>query len=90
MCVSRIAGTIFRNKLKEYLAAYVNEIPTDSLTAVQQSVDAIFTLPPAIQDLVISAYIRSLNHVFLLGIPAGILASISAAYVEFQACSNVI
>ncbi|KAJ7315434.1 hypothetical protein DFH08DRAFT_1040174, partial [Mycena albidolilacea] len=77
-----IAGTIFRNKLKEYLAAYVNEIPSDSLTAVQQSVDAIFTLPPAIQDLVISAYIRSLNHVFLLGIPAGILASISAAVTK--------
>ncbi|KAF7343870.1 ABC transporter [Mycena sanguinolenta] len=45
---SRIAGTIFRNKLKEYLAAYVNEIPIESLTAAQQSVDAIFTLPPGI------------------------------------------
>ncbi|KAJ7315411.1 hypothetical protein DFH08DRAFT_626052, partial [Mycena albidolilacea] len=79
--VSRIAGTIFCNKLKEYLAAYVNEIPTDSLMALQRSVDAIFALLPAMQHLVITAYIRSLNHVFLMGIPAGTLASISAAYV---------
>ncbi|KAF7369131.1 ABC transporter [Mycena venus] len=77
-----IAGTIFRNKLKDYLAAYASEISEEALQAVQQSVDAIFTLPIPVQELVISAYIRSLNHVFLLGIPAGILACIFSAMTK--------
>ena len=41
------------------------------------SVTAIFQLPPELQQQAIQAYSSSLDRVFLIGVPAGALASVS-------------
>jgi hypothetical protein len=45
------------------------------------SVTAIFDLPKELQAGVIEAYSYSLNRVFLMGVPASALASLSGLYV---------
>jgi hypothetical protein len=49
---------------------FSNLIPSASVTA-------IFDLPKELQPGVIEAYSYSLNRVFLMGVPAGALASLS-------------
>ncbi len=46
------------------------------------SVTAIFDLPKELQPGVIAAYSYSLNRVFLMGVPAGALASLSGLWVS--------
>jgi hypothetical protein len=48
------------------------------VTAVRQSVPLIFTLPAEQQEPVVRAYLKALNSVFLIGVPTGVLGSLSA------------
>ncbi|KAB5591533.1 Major facilitator (MFS1) transporter-like protein [Ceratobasidium theobromae] len=77
-----IAGTILANELTKYLALYAPDLPHDIGTVVRRNVAAIFELPPEQQGPVIHAYLKALNRVFLIGVPAGGLASLSALLVK--------
>lgn len=73
-----IAGTIFANQLQTQLAVFAPTLDPVTAFNVRQSVTIIFTLPLEQQKPVIEAYCRALGYVFILGIPSGILASLSS------------
>lgn len=73
-----IAGSVLANQLGKYLFLYAPDLPPAIAIAVRQSVSVIFTLPAEQQEPVIRAYLKALNSVFLIGVPAGVLASLSA------------
>jgi hypothetical protein len=77
----RIAGTIFDNQLRHNLP---RNLPPGVADAVVASVTAIKTLPPDVKAVVIDAYAKSLQPVFILGVPAGIMASLCALWVMFN------
>jgi len=76
-----IAGTIFGNRLSTSIAKYAPDLPQATIVAVKQSVSVIYTLEGADQAGVIKAYSEALGYVFIIGIPAGILASLSALLI---------
>jgi hypothetical protein len=71
----RIAGTIFDNQLRHNIP---KNLPPGVAEAVVASVTAIKTLPPDVKTVIIEAYAKSLQPVFILGVPAGIMASLCA------------
>jgi hypothetical protein len=73
-----IAGTVLANELSKYLAIYAPELLADILLAVRRNVSVIFTLPTDQQEAAVHAYTQALNNVFLIGVPAGALASFLA------------
>ncbi|QRW16005.1 major facilitator superfamily transporter [Rhizoctonia solani] len=77
-----IAGSILANQMIKYLAIYAPDLPQEVANAVRQSVSLIFTLPAEQQEPVIRAYLKALNSVFLIGVPTGVLASLSALFVK--------
>ncbi|CAE7095866.1 unnamed protein product [Rhizoctonia solani] len=77
-----IAGAILANQMVKYLAIYAPDLPHEVATAVRQSVSLIFTLPVEQQEPVIRAYLKALNSVFLIGVPTGVLASLSALFTK--------
>lgn len=80
-CVDSIAGSIFNNRLRHNLEFV--DLPVVLKLAVEQSVTVIAALPVDTRALVTAVYVKSLDPVFLLGVPAGILASLSALWVSF-------
>ncbi|KZW04065.1 ABC transporter [Exidia glandulosa HHB12029] len=74
-----IAGTVFANGLKANLPS---TLPPEVALAVRRSVSVIFTLPEDVRAEVVHAYIKSIDQVFLVGVPAGVLASLSAFLVK--------
>jgi len=77
-----IAGSVLANQLGKYLFLYAPDLPPSIAVAVRQSVAVIFTLPADQQGPVIRAYLKALNSVFLIGVPAGVLASLSALFTK--------
>lgn len=77
-----IAGTIFNNKLNTELSVYAPNLPPDTLEHVKQSVTVIFELEDTIKGGVIHAYVKALTWIFILCIPACVLASICGAFVR--------
>ncbi|CAE6512389.1 unnamed protein product [Rhizoctonia solani] len=77
-----IAGSILANQMVKYLGIYAPDLPQEVATAVRQSVSLIFTLPAEQQEPVIRAYLKALNSVFLIGVPTGVLASLSALFTK--------
>ncbi|KAF8315117.1 ABC transporter [Clavulina sp. PMI_390] len=77
-----IAGTIFANQLVVELHKYASGLDPTVADKVRQSVTYIFTLPVEEQAPVIQAYSRSVGFVFLMVIPAGILASLCGLLVR--------
>ncbi|EIN10640.1 hypothetical protein PUNSTDRAFT_132726 [Punctularia strigosozonata HHB-11173 SS5] len=76
--LGRIAGTVFDNQLRHNLP---KTLPDGVANAVVASVTAIKSLSPEVKAVVIEAYAKSLQPVFILGVPAGILALLSAILV---------
>jgi hypothetical protein len=74
-----IAGTIFASGLGKYLPL---DLPENIRQEVRSSVSVVFTLPEPQRSTVIAAYIKSIDRVFLLGIPAGVLASLSSFLIK--------
>jgi hypothetical protein len=70
-----IAGTLFSNQIRSNLPAGLDPAVAK---AVVGSVTVIKTLPADIQGSVINAYVKSLRPVFIIAVPSGALASISA------------
>ncbi|QRV80260.1 major facilitator superfamily transporter [Ceratobasidium sp. AG-Ba] len=77
-----IAGSVLANQLGKYLFLYAPDLPEGVSMAVRQSVSVIFTLPQEQRDVVIRAYLKALNTVFLIGVPTGALASLSGFLVK--------
>lgn len=70
-----IAGTVFSNQLTSNLP---KDLDPTIAKAVAQSVLVIKTLPEALRGPVVDAYAQSLRYVFVIAIPAGAFASLSA------------
>jgi hypothetical protein len=64
-----VAGAVFANKLSLSLLEIAPNLPAEITEGVRQSVTIIYTLPAEQQRLVIQAYVRALNYVYLVGIP---------------------
>jgi hypothetical protein len=70
-----IAGTVFNNQLHSNLPS---TLPADVAAQVVASVTVIKTLAEPVRGIVIAAYVQSLRPVFVIAVPAGALASLSA------------
>ncbi|KAG8874894.1 hypothetical protein FRB97_005554 [Tulasnella sp. 331] len=77
-----VAGTIFGNRLGVSLGKYAPDLPAATVQAIKSSVTAIATLSGDDKANVIRAYSEALGYVFILGIPAGLLASASALMIK--------
>ncbi|KAG9101894.1 hypothetical protein FRC06_002508, partial [Ceratobasidium sp. 370] len=77
-----IAGAVFANKLSSSLFELAPDLPEDIVHGVKQSVTIIFTLPADQQALVIKAYVKALNYVYLIGVPVCIVASLAAFLIK--------
>lgn len=74
-----IGSALFTNKLGQYLKELAPDAPFE---LVLQSITAVWTLPVDQRTEVIHAYVLSLRYIFILGVPAGGLASISALLIR--------
>ncbi|SCV67930.1 BQ2448_51 [Microbotryum intermedium] len=74
-----ISSTVFGSKLSSALKEFAPDAPFE---LVRNSVEAIKTLPADIKPAVIHAYVVALNNVFVIGVAAGALASLSALLVR--------
>ncbi|KAF9515229.1 hypothetical protein BS47DRAFT_1484607 [Hydnum rufescens UP504] len=77
-----ITGSIFANQLVKELAEFAPHLAPDVAHSVRQSVSYIFTLPLDEQEAVVSAYSKSLDYVWSLGVPPGVLASLATFMVR--------
>ncbi|GBE78995.1 Efflux pump roqT [Sparassis crispa] len=77
-----ISGTIFTNLLRTNLRVYAPQLPAALVVAVEQSVTAIAEVAPDMRAAVLHAYTFSISRVFLIGVPAGALASLSGMLVR--------
>lgn len=74
-----IASTMFSSKLASGLHQFAPDVDFE---LVRNSVEAIKTLPLSQRPGVIHAYVLALNRVFVIGVAAGGLASLSALLVR--------
>jgi len=74
-----IAGTVFANGLSKFLPA---DLAPDVRHAVRESVSAIFLLPVDQRAAVVDSYIKAIDQVFLIGVPAGVLGSLSSLLIN--------
>jgi len=77
-----VAGAIFGNRLSSGISKYAPNLDPAVSTAVRQSVHVIYTLEGDDRAHVIKAYSEALGYVFIIGIPAGILASVSGTLIR--------
>lgn len=73
-----ISGTIFTNLLRTNLRAYAPTLSPALAAAVEASVTAIgeVSAEGGLREAVLVAYTRAVSRVFLIGVPAGALASL--------------
>lgn len=67
-------GQVFNSKLAHYLNLYA---PTADLHKLVQSSEAVWDesiTPAALRPMVIQAYVKALNWVYIVGVPLGIVA----------------
>ncbi|KAF8597187.1 MFS general substrate transporter [Ceratobasidium sp. AG-I] len=74
-----IAGTIFSNELARNLLRYAPNVPTEVL---RNSVAAIKSLPQDQREGVVIAYSKSIDSVYLLGVPAGALSILAVLFIR--------
>ncbi|GAA5880175.1 hypothetical protein JCM8547_006579 [Rhodosporidiobolus lusitaniae] len=74
-----IASSIFNTRLSSALHEYAPDAPFE---LVHASVEAIKTISEELQPGVVHAYVLALNRVFIIGVPAGALAMVSALLVR--------
>lgn len=79
---TRMAGAVFGNQLSKNLAVYSDTIPPQVVKDVKQSVGAIFSLPPSQQVMVVTAYIRAVDYVYLITVPASIITILAALFIK--------
>ncbi|GAA6053549.1 hypothetical protein JCM3770_005189 [Rhodotorula araucariae] len=74
-----IASSIFGTRLSSALREYAPDAPYE---LVRNSVEAIPTLPEDLQPGVVHAYVLALQNVFIIGVAAGGLTSLSALMIR--------
>ena len=79
--LNSVAGAVFTSELKSQIAKSQAQLSPELQEAVLSSIKAVFLLPPEQRGPVLSAYSSSVKQVFLIGIPAAILASIAALLI---------
>lgn len=88
---SRTENELLISPLAASLAPYSPDnyaqsgLPTEIIQAVLNNIKIISALSPEQQSFVIPAYINAVDHVFLVGITAGALASLSACLIRRSA-----
>ncbi|KAF9003888.1 ABC transporter [Cyathus striatus] len=75
-------GAVFTSQLKSSLQIFASSLPADVVQDALTSVTAIAHLTPEDKILVVKAYIRAVNRVFLIGIPSSALASMAALLIQ--------
>ena len=74
-----IAGSVFENMIQVNIHTYAPHVPEGITVAVMNAADAVWTVvPPSDRPAIIDAYVKTLNYVFLIGVPAGGLAFVAA------------
>ncbi|KZO92741.1 ABC transporter [Calocera viscosa TUFC12733] len=77
-----IAGTIFANQLGKELAIYAPNIDPSVAQLLKESVTVVLTLPADQQGPIIEAYTKALDYVYIIGVPAGVMATLSALLIK--------
>ena len=77
-----IAGSVFNNQLSKELPKYAPDLPPKLIELVKQSVTVIFELDPALRSSVVRAYIKSLDYIFIISVPACILCAVASAFIR--------
>ncbi|KAJ7147294.1 transporter [Mycena filopes] len=73
-------GAVFAGKLRSTLSS--SGLPAQVIQAILSDIKAIPSLTPEQRSVVIPAYIDAVDHVFLVGIAAAALASLSACVIR--------
>jgi len=76
-----IAGSVFENMLQVHIRREGGgRIPMWMITAVMNSADAVWRVVPSSEErrVVLKGYVKTLDDVFLIGVPAGVLALVGA------------
>jgi len=76
-----IAGSVFSNQLKLNLVRYVPNLSPEDLQRILQSVTIVSTLPNEVRSQVLISYVRALDPVFLIGVPAGALTCLVSWWI---------
>ena len=71
-----VFGSLLESKLKK-----LDGIPPEAIASVKASVHAIFALPQEQQTSVITAYASAITSVFLIGVPATVITSLSGLLI---------
>ncbi|GJJ11579.1 hypothetical protein Clacol_005814 [Clathrus columnatus] len=74
-----MGSALFTNKLGQYLKELAPDAPFD---LVLRSITAVWQLPLDQRTRVVHAYVLALRFIFILGVPAGGLASLSALLIR--------
>lgn len=77
-----VGAAVFGNQLASNIVKFAPGLSPEQALAVRSSVTAIFKLPKELQEQAILAYSESLDRVFLIGVPAGALASLSSLLIK--------
>ncbi|KAH7906463.1 transporter [Hygrophoropsis aurantiaca] len=76
------AGAVFTSALRSELSIHLPDVPSSLIDAVASSVTVIFSLPEQEMTAAIAAYVSAVDRVYLIGVPAAALASLSALLVD--------
>jgi EmrB/QacA subfamily drug resistance transporter len=74
-----IFGTIYASRLPEHLAT---AIPPGVDPRVAQSVQSVHALPPELKTPIVQAYVDTLQTMFLVAAPVGLLAFVVALFLK--------
>ncbi|KAL7411362.1 ABC transporter [Mrakia frigida] len=75
-----ISGTLFNNQLASELSKL--GVSSEIIEGVKASVKTIFALDADLKELVLSGYVKALNPVFIVAVPAGIIATLGGLLVK--------
>ncbi|KAF8329701.1 major facilitator superfamily domain-containing protein [Cantharellus anzutake] len=77
-----VAGSVFENMIQVNIHKYAPNLPRPLVIAVMNAADAVWkVVPPPDRPAVLHAYVDTLNDVFLIGVPAGVLGFFVALFM---------
>ena len=78
-----LGGSVFGNMMKVNLHKYAPSLPAEAIVAIQNNAGAVWTsVPDDLRPGVLKAYTKTLGLVFLIGVPAAVIALIGALVME--------
>jgi len=77
-----IAGAIFSNGLSTYIPQFAPDLAPDVAAQLHESVTVLKTLDPKQRAEAVHAYVKAIDRVFLLGVPGGLLGTLSALLIK--------